>query len=516
MKRLAYLTTAALSAIFLLAACSSDKKEDPIPEEPKSNDCSLKDISAYAESVDRGQDVLDVDISSDGLIITLTAPETYDNQAPVDPTKVHVTAKAAETAKVSIAATDVIDLSTDKKFTITAEDGTTTKDYTLTFKQTPQLKYIPKVSATASVAWKIQGDALHRSYPAYATGIAVNDKYVFALDGWVLSGASKTDGSLIHVYDRATGNFVKTIDKYVGANEVSSETCVIAMDVDDAGNFMTGKFNWNSGVGCRVDYYTGIDATPGYAMHIDRPGCSQTELPLDMGRQMTVVGDITKNAIVIYTTGGWGGFEARPAQYAVCTIKNGEIDGKPEINSALGDTDASDPSKGVWSNAIVQRESLESGTLYIGYNDYDIEPYPDPEKYTTFAHFLIRTPGKQEVEMNQQCFRARLLDMKVFKAGDCLLLATLEQNWAANSEFYTRVYNISDTDLLPTVTPDSEDYLDVLLFEDTYEAITNSGRYGRIDAEYHDGAAYVYSYLPADGSIPSRIICHKLVLTSKN
>lgn len=492
-----------MAALAILAVSCKEKPEpDPTPVEPKSSDCALKDISAWAESVDREKDVLDIDLSTDGKTITLIAPETYDNEAPVDPAKVHVNAKAASTATVSISENDVLDLSSNKNFTITAEDGTVAT-YTLVFQQTEQKKYIPDISFTASELWNTAGADLKRTNSSlYATGIAVNDEYVFMLDGWIL------DACKVNVYNKTTGAFVKAIENYVGANATSTETCVIAMDTDDAGNIVTGKFNWNQGIGCRVDYWTGIDAAPGYAMHIDQPGCSPTELALDLGRNMTVCGDITKDAYVIYTTGGWGGFEPKTATYAVCHIVNGEIDGAPEYFSAYD---------GTWSNAIVQRASMDDATLYIGYCDKDVEPAPDEADVPNYTHFSIATPGKPMINMNQACFHARLLDMKVFRAGDLLLLATLEQNWAANSEMFTRVYNITNTDTLADMTPESENYSDVLVFEYEWGARTNNGRYGRVDAEYNpaDGCAYVYGFNFAEGEVADAIVCHKLEISIK-
>ena len=149
-----------LSVLTVLAfSCKPDSKPAE-PEVKKSSDCTIKNITAYAESAEREKDDLEIDFSADGKTITLTAPATYSYQAPVDPTKVHVTVTPADKATSSIAASDVVNLTNDVTLVITAEDGTK-GNYTLHFVQTPQIVVKPTITVTGEQVWLKEGADLH-------------------------------------------------------------------------------------------------------------------------------------------------------------------------------------------------------------------------------------------------------------------------------------------------------------------------------------------------------------------
>ncbi len=486
-----------LSSLTVLAfSCKPDNaNQNNTPKEPeKSSDCSIKDITAYAESADREKDELEIDFSADGKTISLTAPETFSYEAPVDPTKVHVTVTPADKATSSIAATDVVDLTNDVTLTITAEDGTTAA-YTLHFVQTPQTEVKPTITVSAEEVWVKEGAELHlEKTGGYANGLTVLGENVYYLDGWIL------DNCLIKAIKASDGSYVKAVEKYIGSGKTATETCVTSLFTDQNGHFATGKHNWNGSAGIRMDIYDGIDAQPSYLFHTDTHPV--TDLTSQEGRYFTVVGDLKGDAIVTTTTADWGGFNANiPGVYVTYQIKDGKyVAGSREVVNVVDK----------WSLGKVQRASMEDPTCYIVYNEGDQEGTEDG---TQFIHFKISAPGESDVEMNRACLMNRFLDMQVFEVNGVKFAAIMQQRWAANGQVETRIYNISDPEKVKYATPEDEDYAAFQVFSYAHNpevAMPNSGRTGRLCVTVDGNVAYLYTYTVAAEGFGARIICNKL------
>lgn len=488
-----------LSVLTVLAfSCKPDSKPAE-PEVKKSSDCTIKNITAYAESAERDKDDLEIDFSADGKTITLTAPATYSYQAPVDPTKVHVTVTPADKATSSIAASDVVNLTNDVTLVITAEDGTK-GNYTLHFVQTPQIVVKPTITVTGEQVWLKEGADLHlEKTGGYANGLTVfGDKVIF-LDGWIL------DNCLLKVLNAKTGEYVAAITKYIGSAKTATETCVTSLFTDQAGHFATGKHNWNGAAGIRMDIYSAIDAAPTYLFHTDtHPVASLTP---QEGRYFTVVGDLKGDAIVTTTTADWGGFNAGiPGKYITYKVKGGAYEANSREEMSVVDT---------WSLGKVQRASMEDPTCYIVYNEGDQEGTAEG---TQFIHFKISEPGKADVEMNRECLLNRFLDMQVFEVNGVKFVAIMQQTWAANSQVETRVYNISDPEKVKSAKPTDENYNTFQVFKYAHNpevAMPNSGRSGRLAVAVEGNVAYLYTYtVPAEG-FGARIICNKLTFNEE-
>ncbi len=490
-----------LSAMTVLAfSCSPQANPTPDnKEEKKSSECAIKDITAYAESVDREQDDLDITFSADGKTITLTAPATFSYEAPVDPTKVHVTVTPSDKATSSISASDVIDLSKDVVLTITAEDGTTAQ-YTLHFVQTEQTEVKPTITVSSEEVWVKEGADLHlEKTGGYANGLAVLGENVYYLDGWIL------DNCLIKAIKASDGSYVKAIEKYIGSGKTATETCVTSLFTDQNGHLATGKHNWNGGAGIRMDIYDGIDAQPSYLFHTDTHPVA--DLTSQEGRYFTVVGDLKGDAIVTTTTADWGGFNANiPGVYVTYQIKDGKyVAGSREVVNVVDK----------WSLGKVQRASMEDPTCYIVYNEGDQE---GTEEGTQFIHFKISAPGESDVEMKGDCLMNRFLDMQVFEVGENKFVAIMQQAWAANGQVETRIYNITDPEKVKTAVPEDDDYAAFQVFTYAHNpeaAMPNSGRTGRLAVTVDGNVAYLYTYtVPGDG-FGARIICNKLTFNEE-
>ena len=115
--------------------------------------------------------------------------------------------------------------------------------------------------------------------------------------------------------------------------------------------------------------------------------------------------------------------------------------------------------------------------------------------------------------MNRECLLNRFLDMQVFEVNGVKFVAIMQQNWAANGQVETRVYNISDPEKVKSAKPTDENYNTFQVFKYAHNpevAMPNSGRSGRLAVAVEGNVAYLYTYtVPAEG-FGARIICNKL------
>ena len=510
-----YLLTV-LALIPVLVACS-DKEEGETPL-PPSPDTSIKGIFAYAEHPERKRDTLDVSFSDlrDALIFTTRALPMGSDE--VDLTKVHLSVEVDKEARVEFsAASDAATIGPGKsapenssventvnltlpgqRLSVIAGNGDRVS-YSLQTVVTPPYEVVPEYETTLTEMWTKTGTELGLVFPRSCRSMCVAGDYLLILDNTIDYSAD----AKIKVYDKLTGEFVKNVPIYEGG-WAGPRSYTWTLAADEAGHFAMGRLN-SGGAGFWMDVYENIDAMPTNPFKL-----AGNQVPENAGKRMQILGDLySGSAYVCLTSSHFYGDVPMQGQYATWTMTNG-TPGSVEPNVL------SYPAS--WHSAVVERASLDDPTMYVTYNDetgYPNDPFENWDKLHA-AHFVVYNPGSGEapLEMDQQNFKYRILDSKVFRVKDARYLFTLQQGYSTGTgEMATLLYNISSKTAF-SKTPASPVYDRYRLYESPGYVSANDLRYGSVTVAVDEttSTAYMYAFYPASEGKEARVTALKMEL----
>lgn len=497
MKRLFYIS---LSVLLAGAFFSSCEKPAPVPEE-KSNDCSIKGIIAYSPSATRGSDDLVASVDKSTNMITLTTEPVYTNEVPVDLTKVSVELTLAKGATSDVKDSYDLDGKT-AKLVITAEDGETTAEWTISAVRSDPMVVLPtSITAQFSQVWCKTTAEMNLKSPLWGSRgmTAFRDggkDYLYILDNVL----PYSDDNKIRIYDAKTGAYVSQIEEYNnGEMKPGCRSYMWDVDVDEDGHIATTRLNADQ-AGFFLDLYDNAAGgweylgTPlGYIQ--DTPG-----LTYYCGKKVQVLGNLVQGQGTVIAT--WGHFYGNyiiAAGYDVFPFINGVSE---NIMAQAYPTE--------WWAGEVQQESMTNQTKYVTINfENGYQPGLSDEEGAEFtgAHVEIYDPAAGTViEIPEECFTYRILGTKVFNCGSGKYLYTLGQGFNIEGPYIERLYYISDTEMLKTISPESPDWNKFMLWEHKDEAGGDSGehRFGSV-AVLPDAAgtsAVLFSYhASSDGEL---------------
>lgn len=463
----------------LLSACTN--RESTTAE--KSKDVTIKSIVAYCPSADREIDELTASLNSATSLITLTTTPVYSNETPVDLSNVIIQLTLAKGATSDLKSSyDLSNGSTDK-LTITAEDGTTTAEWTIKAVRADNLIVIPKsVTATAETVWKRTAADLglrsplwgSRGMDCYREG---GDAYLYILDNELAPG----DNNRIRIHNAQTGDFIDDIKEYEGGS-LGCRSYMWALKCDDAGHIAITRLNADQ-AGFWLDLYDNAGNEWAYLGTPLRYPQNQEGLIYYAGKKVNIVGDLVNGqGMVLATCGHFYGSLAIFAEYNTFMFS----DGVPAAAIVQNSYPASAPTE--WWSGEVQQESLSDPTLYVTIVDeYNYGGDTPEEEWPTLhaSTFEIYDPvAGTTVAVDESCFNYRILASEVFNCGSGKYLYTLEQSYSPKAPYVERLYWISDTELLKTVTAE-EDFDKFLLWESEHDdiggAVTNvDNRFGSV------------------------------------
>ncbi len=499
-----------LFAAALVCCKKVDNPQEEAPTKELSKDVSIKRILAWSASQERGKDELTATMDNSKSVITLTTTALYTNQTPVDLTKVVIELTLAEGATSDLK--DSYDLDgKEGKLTITAEDGKTKAEWTIVSVRTDPMIIIP-TSVTASVedVWVKNGVDLGvkstlwggRSIAAYREG---GKDYLYILDNVL----PYSEDNRIRIHDAKTGNYIDEVKQYEGGwNGARSYTW--AIDTDDAGHIAMTRLNADQ-AGFWLDLYDNATGNWAYLGSPLQYPQNQEGLTYYCGKKMQVLGNLVSGqGKVIATCGHFYGRLAIQAAYDTFMF----TDGVP-ASSILSATYPTD-----WWAGEVQQESWDDPTLYVSIVDeatYGTDP-EDTWAGLHASHFEIYNPAEgTTVEVSDECFNYRILASKVFNVGSGKYLYTLEQTYSTIGAYIERLYYISDTELLKTVTPESEDFSRFMLWEtvDDMEGDSNDYRFGTVSVlpDETGTSAVLFCYHPSSDSEKAKICARRVTFT---
>lgn len=464
----------------LITACTD--KDGATAE--KSKDVTIKGIVAYCPSEDREIDELTASLNTATSLITLTTTPVYSNETPVDLSNVIIQITLAKGATSDLKSTYNLADGNTGKLIITAEDGVTTAEWTIKAVRADNLVVIPKsVTATATPVWSRSSSDLGLKSPLWGSRAmdcyreAGND-YLYILDNELAPG----DNNRIRIHNAKTGDFIDDIKEYEGGAK-GCRSYMWALKCDEAGHIAISRLNADQ-AGFWLDLYD--NAGNGWA-YLGTPlkyPQNQEGLTYYAGKKVNIVGDLVNGqGMVIATCGHFYGSLAIYAEYNTFMFS----DGVPAASIVQNSYPASAPTE--WWAGEVQQESLANPTLYVTIVDEYNYGGDTPEEQWPTLHastFEIYDPvAGTTVAVDESCFNYRILASEVFNCGSGKYLYTLEQSYSPKAPYVERLYYISDTELLKTVTADSEDFDKFLLWEsepdDIGGAVTNvDNRFGSV------------------------------------
>ena len=496
MKQQNLIFASMLAFSIFAASCSGDDNESEIM--PRSSDISITELFAYAEHPNRFRDTLDVSFNYDLTKVIFTTRALPKGVSEVDLTKVHIRLKGASGATTNISETTLYNLSGNGiSIVITAEDGTVRTLSTM-IVVTPPYTVIPEYRTTITPIWNKSGSELELALPRSARSMCVAGDYLLVLDNAVDYSAN----GKIKAYNKLTGAFVKNVPIYEGGwNGPRSYTWTIA--ADDAGHFALGRLN-SGGAGFWLDAYQHIDAVP-----VNPFKLGGNDLPVNAGKRMQILGNLFSGSAMIYlTTSHFYGAARGPGQY--CTFQMNNSTAISLTPSVFNYGNAQ------WYSGVVQRATVDDQTLYITYNDETSYPNDPFNQWGNLhaCHFEVYNPASGEAAsvINQQNFKYRILDSKVFKVLDGTFLLTLQQGYSTGTgDMNTIVYNISNPADF-SKTPSSANYEKFRIYESAAYVSQNDLRYGNVTVwvDKDKGDAYLYTFFPASDTVEAKITCVKL------
>lgn len=484
-----------------LTLFSCKKQDDIIGVGEKSNDCSLKGVIAYCPSEERGMDELTASLDKENKTITFTTTALFSNETPVDLTNVIVELTLAKGASSDLKKSYDLDSKTDT-ITITAEDEETTDRWTLMAVRTDAKVLIPSaVQIEASSLWSKSAAELNLKSPLWGsrgmTCFKEGDKeYLYILDNVL----PYSDDNKIRIYNANTSEYVSQISEYSDGGADLVPGCRSYMwdcDVDEAGHVVITRLNADC-AGFFLDLY---DNAAGAWKYISTPLAYVQETPgltYYSGKKVQVLGNLLEGQGSVIST--WGHFYGNyiiQAGYDVFPFVNGKSENIMAQSYPLE-----------WWSGEIQQESLSNQTIYVMSvfeNGYDPTLSEEDGKEFTASHLEIFDPDAGSViELPETCFPYRVLASKVFNCGSGKYLYILGQGFTVTSPYVERLYYISDTELLKTISPDSPDWNKFLLWEQVNDVggDSNGYRFGSV-AVLPDNTTLsvkLYSYL-ASGDV---------------
>lgn len=478
----------------------SCKENDPVMEQiEQSNDVSIKSVLAYAESIERERDTLDISFNAQLDTLILTTPQLYTEDSPVDITKVKLEIQVAKGASCDVSDGYYDMTRKDHKIIITAADGTK-RELGLKIIITPHEERIPELNATITEVWTKTGNELRLKLPKNLRAMTIYKDYILILDNFL----DYNENAKIKVYNKYTGDFIQNVKYYYGGWP-STDSYMFGLTADDAGNFAVSRYNYG-GAGFRLDVYSSLDAVP-----LTPILCTTSEVPLYAGRKISITGDLIDGEAFIttpiYDVFGYGNNTYN--SYCTWKMDKGQpINKIPYVNTYSGK----------WHSAAVQRASPDDPTLYISYNDepnFPNDPFDSWDKIQG-GHFAVYNPesGQPPLEINQKNFGYRILEHKVVNLGAHKLLFTMEQGYAlAGSKMKTAIYNITDKKRY-NLQPGMEGHEKLNIYKSSETIVDNSWRLGNVAGWVDEvtKTAYLYAIYPGDDNNEAKLTLVKIVL----
>lgn len=478
-----------------MALFSCKKSDDVINEGSKSNDCSLKGIIAYCPSEERGTDELVAALDKNAKVITFTTEALFVNETPVDLSNVVIEVTLAKGASSDLKSSYDLDSKTDV-LTIVAEDGETTDSWTLMAVRTDAKVLIPSaVQVEVSSLWSKSAAELNLKSSLWGsrgmTAFSEGDKeYLYILDNVL----PYSDDNKIRIFNARTSEYISQISEYNDGGADLVPGCRSYMwdcDVDEAGHVAITRLNADC-AGFFLDLY---DNAAGAWKYISTPLAYVQETPgltYYSGKKVQILGNLLEGqGSVISSWGHFYGNYVIQAGYDVYPFVNGKSDNIMAQSYPLE-----------WWAGEIQQESLTNQTLYVMSvfeTGYDPTLTEEDGKDFTASHLEIYDPVAGNVtELSEKCFPYRVLASKVFNCGAGKYLYILGQGFTVTSPYVERLYYISDTELLKTVSPESEDWNKFLLWEqsDDIGGDSNGFRFGSVAVltEEATNSAILFSY----------------------
>jgi hypothetical protein len=332
--------------------------------------------------------------------------------------------------------------------------------------KTNYIKVVPvKPKAGFAKLWaKFNPESYSWWAPGWIPSIEVVGNYVLVYDN------VEFDGQPIKVYDRFTGDLVKTIS--VPAS-ITRQICA-----DDAGHFIVTRFN-NYGAGFVVYYYDNIDSSP-----VEILNWPAGQSPVNMGFKTSVTGNLKTGKCYIYATTGIA--YTSQSQTVNTNIYYWELN-----DGALVNTEPAVISTGLatWNWCAVQRKTTEANAdLFYTYHVYQ----PDQ------GSRIVAKTGSDTFEMNPENHMYRIFDLKAFRIGNDDFLAISQQAYEDAAPTSLKVFDVTDKTNFG-MKPGDEEYDRFVLMQSENFPTWNVTREGDVAVTVNGNEACIYLLVTSSG-----------------
>jgi hypothetical protein len=292
------------------------------------------------------------------------------------------------------------------------------------------------------------------------------------------------DGQPIKVFDRFTGELIKTIPV---PNTVTRQICA-----DDAGHFVVTRFN-NHGAGFVVYYYDNIDSSP-----VEILNWADGQSPANMGFKASAVGNLKTGKGYIYATIGIH-YWSQSANINTNVYYWEFNDGVP-VNTEPTVLPSGIPT---WSWCSVQKQSVDiNSDLFCTFHIYQ----PDQG-----SQIVIQSTTGNVVAMNKSNHLYRIFDQKAFRIGNAEFLAISQQGYEDDAPLSLKVFDITNRENLG-MTPESENYENFMLFQSEDFPIWNVTREGDVAVSVDGDEAYIYLLVTSSNPGTAGVVAYKMTM----
>lgn len=502
MKKNSYILFASI-IISSIIGCKKDV--DNTEEQFYNSDTNIKGIVAFVQNDSKPNDTLSVSFSDLKDTIYLTTKPLMVGVEPIDISKVTIELEAYKKSTITPASPMLFDLTSTKEVTIQAEDGTTQK-YIFKAIVSEPYQIFPQFQTTITELWSKTGTELDLNFPGTNKGMTVAGDYLIMLDNTI----DKSPAAAIKLYNKLTGEFVKNINFYEGG-WTDPRSYSWNLQTDDNGHLIMGRLN-SGGAGFMLDYWPTIDGVPLLKLN----SVAGADLPANMGKRMSVVGDLSQGTAYVYATAAhYFGVIKQAPEYGVWEFNNGTpINSRPTVFSYAGAGSG-------WYNATIQRASVEDNTLYVSWVNEDGYPNDPFDSWTNLHRisFHIFKPGSTNPaqQVASENFGYRLLDSRVFNLMDGTFMAMLEQSYSTIGAMKLNLFDLSDPTRF-SLKPGDNDHEKLRIFSSPESAPTsNDGRYGHVAVSNEaEDEAIIYVYYPNPTQSEAKVVAYKLKVEKLN
>ncbi len=366
-------------------------------ERKELSDCSIT-YFLIPEDESTGRSAITGTIDEDNLTISLVTTENLSD--------VNVEYEISPHATISPDSTSTIDLNSDVKFTVTAQDGTT-QVYTVSKAAPDKISYGYNENSEQEL-WSY--DFTNYGFTMEAT----NNASLAAIGNNLI--VSMGNGTAPVYFNRITGVKLGVITM----GSAAGTGCV----TNDTNNHLLISDYAESGSTYNLYTSDAVTKAPALLLTYD----NQTGYP--MGVKISVQGDITGNAVITAPLTGWD-----TSSFIKWVITNGVV-GSPELVSMSG--------IGTWDGGAVSADVVyatadPAGGYFTSFYDEDVLHYM---KGTTSVASLNPQSDGLAWSYNNNC-----LDVKEFNGARYLALvcSSFFPQWALNTQLY--MYDVTSTSL---------------------------------------------------------------------